>query len=376
VKRSAHSEILASDNPGTATETFPLSIVVPVHNATETLTQVLGSIRRSDFPRDFYELIVVDDASADGSASLAARYADTVVKLTGRPSGPSYARNRGAEIARGQVIAFVDADVVVAPDTLRRMVSALLSSIDIAAVSASHGESSGANNFVSHYWNLLLRFGEEKHGGRGAQFAPECGVVRRSAFLDAGMYDEWRFATAGMEGVELGERLARSGHVVLDPDLTVTHLRKWDLASVCREVWTRGRMLSRSLGYFRTSAVAPSEVVFTLSRTLTPAVALVGTLMLAAAFVPAPHTTSKTGLALALLLLANFPIHRFNARSRGVVFAALSAPIHLFVQFVTGIALCAGWVLRDLLGDVSPDATTQAYAEVGLEVWPPIPRKR
>jgi hypothetical protein len=47
----------------------------------------------------------------------------------------------------------------------------------------------------------------------------------------------------------------------------------------------------------------------------------------------------------------------------------------LFAQAVAGVALCAGWVLRDVFGDASPDATTQAYSEVGLETWPPVPRK-
>jgi hypothetical protein len=49
--------------------------------------------------------------------------------------------------------------------------------------------------------------------------------------------------------------------------------------------------------------------------------------------------------------------------------------LHIFVQIVAAIALCTGWVLRDVFGDVSPDATTQAYSEVGLEIWPPVPRR-
>jgi len=365
-----------ADTRGT-TDMFPLSVIVPARNASSTLREALAAIRQSDFPRDFYELIVVDDASLDGSATIAARYADTVVKLSGRPSGPAYSRNRGAEIARGHVLAFIDADVIVGPDTLTRMVSTLLRRSEIAALSAAHGESSGARNFLSEYWNLLVRFGEQQHVGRGAQFAPGCGAVRRSAFNDAGTFDEWRFATASMEGVELADRLVKRGHeIVLDPELSVTYLREWKLSSVCKEVWGRGRVLARSLGYFRISALAPNEVVFTLSRSLAPAVALLGVFLLAAAFVPPPHGASKSGLALGLLLAANLRIHRFYARARGFGFAMVSAPVHLFVQVITAVALCAGWLLRDLLGDVSPDATTQAYAEVGLEIWPPIPRKR
>ena len=357
-------------------QTLPLSVIVSMRDSRASLREVLVAIRASDLHADAYELIVVDDASSDGSVAIAARYADTVVKLSGRGAGPAYARNRGVEIARGEVVAFVDGDVVVQPDTLSRMLATLVERPNVDAVSASRDENSGARNFVSQYWNLLLRFGEQRHSGHCAQFAPGCGAVRRRAFLSAGMYDEWRFATGCLEGVELGERLLGAGRsALLMPELKVTHLKEWDLALVCQEVWGRSRLLARSLGYSRMSAVAPSEVVFTLSRALTPAMALLGTFMLAAAFLPPPHVRVEGALALFVLLLTNLPLHRFYARARGFGFAARSAPIHIFVQIVAAAALCTGWILRYVFGDVSPDATTQAYSEVGLEIWPPVPRR-
>lgn len=353
-----------------------VSVVVSTMNSESTLRQALTAIRGSQLPGKSYEIIVVDDASADGSVAIAARYADTVVKLTGHRAGPAYARNRGADLARGEVIAFVDSDVVVRPDTIFRLMETLLLRPDVDAVSASREVSAGSPNFISQYWNLLLSFGEHRHSGRCAQFAAGCGVVRRAAFLSAGMYDEWRFDTASMESVELGERLLGAGRgVILSSELKVTHLKKWDFAAVCQEVWHRSRVLSRSLGYLRMSAAAPGEVVFTLCRTLIPAIAMLGTLMLAAAFVPAPHPSAKFGVALAALFLTNLPVHRFYAETRGLLFAVASAPLHIFVQIVAAIALCTGWILRDVFGDVSPDATTQAYSEVGLEIWPPVPRR-
>ena len=355
---------------------LPLSVVVSVRDSGPTLREVLAAIRASDLPRDSYEVIVVDDASTDGSVAIAARYADTVVKLSGRRCGPAYARNRGVELARGDIIAFVDGDILVRTDTLPRMLATLLERPDIDAVSASHDENSGASNFVSQYWNLLIRFGEQRHAGCSAQFAPGCGAVRRSAFLSAGMYDEWRFATACLESVELGERLLGAGRgVMLSSELRVTHLKHWDFGSVCQEVWERSRLLARSLGYSRMSVAAPGEVVFTLSRALMPAAALLATLMLAAAFVPPPHVAAKGGIALLALLLTNLPLNRFYASARGLGFAIVSAPLHIFVQIVALAALCTGWILRDVCGDVSPDATTQAYSEVGLDIWPPVPRR-
>ena len=241
-------------------DTLLLSVIVSVRDSGSTLGEALAAIRASDLPRTSYEIIVVDDASTDGSVAIAARYADTVVRLSGRGSGPGYARNRGVELARGEVVAFVDDDVAVRPDTLPRMLATLVERPDIDAVSASRDENAGAPNFVSQYWNLLLRFGEQRHSGRCAQFAAGCGAVRRSAFLLAGMYDEWRFATACLESVELGERLLGAGNgVLLSSELKVTHLKRWDLRSVGQEVWGRSALLARSLGYLRMRAASQKQ---------------------------------------------------------------------------------------------------------------------
>ncbi|MFL5637761.1 MAG: glycosyltransferase family 2 protein [Gemmatimonadaceae bacterium] len=359
-------------------ERVALSVIVTTCDSAPTLARALSAVRSSALRPDSYELIVVDDASEDTSVLVASRYADTVVKLSGRRCGPAYARNRGVEIARGKVVAFVESDVVVRRETLPKMLATLSERPDLGAISASHDETPGATNFVSLYWNLLLRFGEERHGARCAQFAVGCGMIRREVFLSSGMYDEWRFATRCLENAELGERLRGAGHsLLLSPDLKVMHLARWDAAAVCKEVWRRGRLLARSLGYVRMSSAVPSEVVFTLTRSLAPALALVGTLTLAAAFLPSSVAITKWVLLMtAALFVTDLPIHRFNARTRGFAFAVAAAPLHTIAQLVSAIALCTGWALRGILGDQSPDATTQAYAEVGLEIWPPVRRRR
>jgi hypothetical protein len=369
-----HRKVSAPRSP--AADELRLSVVVSTHNAAATLGQALQAIRASDLSRASYEIIVVDDASTDGSAAIAARHADTVVKLTGQQTGPAYSRNRGAELARGTVIAFVDSDVIVTSNTLSRMLATMLDRPEIVAIAASRNEHCGADNFVSSYWNLLLSFGEQRQPGKCAKLAAGCAMVRRGPFHTIGMYDEWRFAIGGMESVELGERLLRMGNaVVLSTEEKVTHLRRWGVTSMLGEVWHRSKAVARSLGYNRVSEAAPSEVVFTLSRSLTPAAALLGTMTLAAAFVPTASATWKIGAAIAVLLLTNLPVYRYYAASRGVLFTMASAPLHIVVQLVAGAALCSGWFLRDVFGDVSPNAAIQAYSEVGHDIWPPVPRK-
>lgn len=356
---------------------LPLSVVVPLHNSVSTLRAALAAIRASEIPRDHYELIAVDDASTDASASVAARYADTVIRLSGRPHGAAYASNRGAELARGDVVAFVNPDVLVEPDTLSKMLEIFAGDPGIGAVSASHDANPGAPNFVSQYWNLLLHFGERRHSASVGDLASGCSAVRRSLLIEAGMYDEWKFGGGSIEGLELGQRLGGGSHRVLAAkDLQVMHLKKWTVGSLSREIWNRSRMLTRSLGYEQTRAAVPSEVVFTLSRAMPSALAVISSVALAgAAFHPAPTWSVKIAVAFAGILAANLPVYRFYADNRGLAFAILAMPVHLMAQTISAIALCVGWVLRDMVGDRSPDAVTQAYAEVGLERWPPVPRR-
>jgi hypothetical protein len=134
-------------------------------------------------------------------------------------------------------------------------------------------------------------------------------------------------------------------------------------------------MLARSLGYRRTRVAVPSEVVITLTRAMPPALAAVSIVALSGAFLPAPSWLAKGAIVIIGILVANLPVYRFYATTRGLAFVICAVPLHLVAQSLAAIALCAGWVLRNTVGDRSPDATTQAYAEVGLEKWPPVPRR-
>jgi glycosyltransferase involved in cell wall biosynthesis len=354
-----------------------LSVVVPVRNGAATLARALRAILASDLPRNQFELIVVDDGSVDGSATIAGRHADTVVRLSGQRSGLAYARNRGAELAVGDAVAFVDADVMVRADTLSRMLQTMETHPTLGAISARLDAQPAARNFFSQYWNLLVHFGEKWYSGIGGNFASRCGMIRRSVLTSAGMYDEWRFGAGTLEGVDFGQRLERAGHdVLLSPDFQVTHLKRWTARGVLREVWTRSALLSRSLGYQRTRVSAPSEVVFTLSRAAIPAFVILSTFALSAAFLPNPDWPVKVVSLGAITILVNLQVLRSYARRRGILFTLAAAPVHLFFQAVSTLGLCAGWFMRDAVGDRLPNAAIQAYSEVGLEMWPPIPRQQ
>ena len=107
------------------------SVVVPAHNEADVLGRTLGSLRAQDFP-GAVEVVVVDNGSVDGTADLA-RAAG--VRVAREPTlGVCAARQRGTDLARGQIVVSTDADTVHPPDWLSRIDAAFRDDPDLVAV--------------------------------------------------------------------------------------------------------------------------------------------------------------------------------------------------------------------------------------------------
>jgi glycosyltransferase involved in cell wall biosynthesis len=101
-----------------------VSVVTPVWNAAATLAETVASVRAQGF--EDWELILVDDASTDGTPELARALADPDPRIRiltlAENGGPAAARNAGIRAARGRYIAFVDADDLWRPQKLARQI--------------------------------------------------------------------------------------------------------------------------------------------------------------------------------------------------------------------------------------------------------------
>ncbi len=98
-----------------------VSVVVPARNEQPRIGACLQALVEQDYPQGAYEVIVVDDGSTDRTAEEAARFGVSVLR---QPAlGGAAARNLGVAHARGEVVAFTDADCVPARDWLRELVA-------------------------------------------------------------------------------------------------------------------------------------------------------------------------------------------------------------------------------------------------------------
>src|SRR5262249_60557698 len=96
-----------------------ISVVIPSYNAGRWLAESLDSILGQSLPPG--EVIVVDDGSTDDSATVLAPYRGRVEVVSGEHGGLAAARNLGLRVARGDWIAFQDADDIALPDRLGRL---------------------------------------------------------------------------------------------------------------------------------------------------------------------------------------------------------------------------------------------------------------
>ncbi len=222
-----------------------LTVVMPVYNGGATLRQSLESLLAMRAGGEIAEIIVVDDGSTDGSAAIAEAAAVTVIESGGR-LGPGGARNIGANAARGDVLWFVDADVVVHRDGARVLVEALRSS-GAAAVFGSYDDNPPAPNFFSQYKNLVHHYQHAHAGGDVETFWAGCGAVIRTSFVDAGGFDAEQYPYSSIEDIELGWRLRQRGlRIHLEPALLATHLKVWHLPNLLyTEVFRRAVPWSR-----------------------------------------------------------------------------------------------------------------------------------
>ena len=329
-----------------------LSVIVPAHDGGDHLCSCLQGLRESSRAPD--QLVVVDDASTDGSGALAEELGAQVVYLGGRPRGPAAARNRGTEVADGDVLVFIDADVVVHTDTLGGIERCLADHPDVAALFGSYDDDPPGRSPVSRYKNLLHHY-VHQHGNREAStFWAGCGAIRRKVFTELGGFDE-RYSRPCIEDIELGARLRRSGYTVwLCPDIQVTHLKHWTLTSLLRAdilnraiPWTQLMMRERHV---------PADLNLGLGSRLSAVLAWGVVVSVATGFWDARLWLVGTLLLLGVAIL-NRRLYSFFAVRGGRLFAVGAAGFHLLyllyssAAFGVTAALSLPGVLTGLRGD-------------------------
>jgi glycosyltransferase involved in cell wall biosynthesis len=321
-----------------------LSVIVPAHQSAGFLPETLAALAGSDLPRDRWELIVVNDASTDATGAIAGDWADRVVTLPAPAHGPAFARNRGVEASRGEWVAFIDADVRVHPDTLRKMTEAIDGTPGLDAVFGAYDEAPPEPGFLSQYRNLLHRYIHLSGAGEVDTFWGGCGAVRSSAFSAAGGFDEARYPRPQIEDIELGYRLRDRGfRAFICPEIQGAHLKRWRFWGALRT-----DLLDRAIPWVlllleRDRITRPAGLNLRRGEPVKIAMVCAALVLLLIAVVsPRQDLLLAAGLALIAVVVSNFAMYRWFARRRGGLFALAVVPFNLLYYALSGVAVLGG----------------------------------
>lgn len=315
------------------------TVIIPFHRNLSQLAQSLPAARRS-LP-DAEILVVLDGAIEDCASLIASAGAHTVTVPDG-PRGPAVARNVAASKATGDVIVFVDADVVPAADALSGMCRFLESNPDVAAVFGAYDHDPAEKNFMSQYKNLSHACVHEMGNPEAGTFWAGLGAIRTAVFRSVAGFDE-RFVRPSIEDIELGYRMRSAGHRIrLDVRFRGTHLKRWTLVnSVVTDIRARGvpwtQLIHRSGGPandLNTRKELRLSIVLAYVSVISIALTLLTPLSLVAA-----------GMASAALLLLNQSYYRWFVARRGWAFAARVVPAHVLYHLCNGASFGIGTVL-------------------------------
>jgi len=194
---------------------FPyISVVIPAYNERDYLEISLSSLANQSYPKDRYEVIVVDNASTDSTALIAREWGARVVEEPCK--GVARARQTGFLAARGEIIASTDADTAVSPDWLAHIDQVFRASDYTGGV---YGPVYWPDGKPLERWMLeypvTLILGLSNRFGRslwwGSNFA-----IRREVFLAIGGFST--DMPAG-EDTDLSLRVNRYYNIRYDPDL-------------------------------------------------------------------------------------------------------------------------------------------------------------
>jgi glycosyltransferase involved in cell wall biosynthesis len=332
-----------------------MSVIVPVHNGKLQLPRCLEALRASEFS-DF-EVIVVDDCSTDNTPQIVERSGARYLR-TPRKLGPGGGRNLGVNEARGEIVAFVDADVVIAPNTLGQIAADFDADAELVAVFGSYDEAPAWSDFLSQYKNLMHHYVHQMASERASTFWAGCGAIRKEVFLQFGGFDTERYPNPSIEDIDLGFRLWQAGRkILLDKKIQVKHLKKWTVRGLLRAdityraiPWTRLILETRTL---------PTDLNLTFSSRVSAV--LVGLLVLGLLVLPVAALGRLPGVSATLLLAVlaaivvllvalNWRVYAWFAARRGWLFTCGAAIAHWAYYFYSGAVFVLCTIAHKLRG--------------------------
>ncbi|MDA2931703.1 glycosyltransferase [Nitrospinae bacterium AH-259-F20] len=219
-----------------------VSVIVPVLNGERTIRDCLVSLLRMDYPPELREILVVDNGSTDGTAEIVKSF--PVRYLQEERRGASYARNRGIEESKGEILAFTDADCIATTGWVRELVQGFkddgIGGVD--GETLAYLPATPAEQYMARWscFNYQVRLASPFF-----PYAITANVAfRREVFHQIGFFDS-RFPAAGGEDIDFSWRFSQETNLKLqhNPKAVVFHRHRSTTRSYFSQHMRNGRAL-------------------------------------------------------------------------------------------------------------------------------------
>ena len=237
-----------------------LSIIICTYNSERTIRRTLEAVFASTV--DQYEVIVVDDCSTDKTVAICCQFPVNLIQMD-RNSGPAVCRNIGAKRSRGDIIVFVDSDVVFAADVIERMFTYLQKEPELAGVGTISAPMPLNPCFFSNYFALqesllVARLMGGQDRAKLPYVCTRCGCLRRKIFEELGGFDE-KYRKPSIEDYELSSRMTDKYYVLYEKDLQNEHYFPEKLSQIFKRYHQNTAMMANLIGPSKSGYLRPFE---------------------------------------------------------------------------------------------------------------------
>jgi len=242
-----------------------VSIIIPARNAEKTIKKCLDSVLNLDYKN--YEVIVIDDGSEDRTPEILENYKDKIKIIKNiKALGPSQSRNMAVKEAKGEYLAFTDADCFVDKSWLTELISGFKESkiVSVGGIQEIPKDETEFGRKVSEFFKKIGFISDYMHIAKRKESVevnhnPSCNVMyRKDIFLEENGFLENLWPG---EDVELDYRLRKKGYkIIFNPKAIVYHYRPSNLKSFLKMMyrygWAQG-FLVKKYGIFRKIQILP-----------------------------------------------------------------------------------------------------------------------
>lgn len=315
-----------------------ISIVIPTYNVSKFMPGLLDSIFRNRV--DDMEVIIVDDCSKDNTVEIARKYPVEVIVLE-QNGGPARARNIGVEAAKGDIIFFLDSDVLVMDGTVKEVEDYFKNDPSAQCVIGICATEPLNKGFVPKYMAMF----EYIHllgvpGNKVSVFAPRCGAIKKEFFQRLGGYRE-KYKGADVEDFELARRICETEDIILNPKMLVRHQFVNNIEEAVRNYFKRAVMwihlFLKDKKFDNAGPTAPSNGIAAVCAFFS---------MLLLPTVPVSETYGTAFfIFLGIFFAANLKWWNFMRKEAGLLFSVKA----LFLNYVLGVDI----IFASMYGTIS-----------------------